>query len=40
VGTGKFKRKPFYFELEGGDTLPSAAREAIEAKANKFHWQH
>jgi len=40
VGTGKFIRKPFYFELEGGDTLPSAAREAIEAKANKFHWQH
>ncbi len=40
VGTGTFKRKPFYFELEGGDTLPAAARDAMQEKAEFFHWHH
>ncbi len=40
VGTGSFKRKPFFFEREGGDTLSVTAQQALEAKAQKYHWKH
>ncbi len=40
VGSGDFKRQPFYFELAGGDTLPVAAQQAYEEKAGRHHWRH
>jgi imidazolonepropionase-like amidohydrolase/Tol biopolymer transport system component len=40
VGSGKRNRQSFFFELEGGDTLPSATVEAINQKAKRHHWVH
>jgi imidazolonepropionase-like amidohydrolase len=33
-------RQPFFFELEGGDTLPAVTRERVERLAERYRWRH
>lgn len=40
VGSGTRQRDPFFFEQDGGQLVPTATAEAINAKAQRHHWQH
>ena len=40
VGSGDRERRPFFFELEGGDAFPPATAKAFMAKAHRHHWKH
>jgi len=40
VAPDKVKRKPFFFEKEGGDTIHPATLSWIEALGEKFGWDH
>ena len=40
VGSGNRQRDPFFFEQDGGQLVPTATAEAINAKAQRHHWQH
>lgn len=40
VITGDRTRDPFFFQQPGGQQLPSATLEALEAKQERHHWRH
>ena len=40
VGSGTFERAPFYFELEGGDTLSAESQEFVKQTAELHHCVH
>lgn len=40
VGSGDRRRGLFFFEREGGNTLPLATQQATQAKARGHHWVH
>lgn len=40
VFTGKRERQPFFFEQAGGELVPAATANAIEAKMERHHWRH
>ena len=40
VAPVEVKRKPLFFELEGGDAWSTSATETYEQKAKALHWQH
>jgi len=40
VGNRQTERQPFFFELEGGDTIPAETQEAVRDQARRHHWVH
>lgn len=40
VVTGDRPRAPFFFQQPGGQLMPSATMEALEAKQQRHHWRH
>ena len=40
VGSGNYKREPFYFERPGGNAFPESASKDLREKAERHHWTH
>ena len=40
IGNETSERQPFFFELEGGDTVHAETESARRAEAEAYHWVH